>query len=69
MSSKTDITSGEASVDIQFNAPDFPGNDGTFKGKGRRIDRVEVTDDNTGLTQTVPLPANRKCTVKIYTKK
>ena len=69
MSTNLNQIGDETSVDIGFNAPDFPGINGKFKGLNRRIERVEITDDNTGQTQTVPVPSNGKCTIKIYTKK
>ncbi|HLL70495.1 MAG TPA: hypothetical protein VK363_03630 [Pyrinomonadaceae bacterium] len=69
MSYNSNQTNTDPAVDIDFNAPDFPGNNGKFKGQNRRIERVEITDDNTGQTQTVPVPSNGKCTIKIYTKK
>lgn len=70
MSAATDppiiITGG--SVEISFDEGTFAGGNGKFKNDQRRPVSVEVTDDNTGQKQTIPLPTNGKCTVRINTR-
>ncbi|HEX8556936.1 MAG TPA: hypothetical protein VF668_02480 [Pyrinomonadaceae bacterium] len=70
MSAATDppiiITGG--SVEITFDAGVFPGTNGKFRNDLRRPVSVEVTDNNTGQKQTIELPTNGKCTVKINTR-
>jgi hypothetical protein len=56
------------SVEIEFNAESFPGQGGKHSNKNKRMVSLEVTDDNTNQTQTVTLPANGKCTIRVTTK-
>lgn len=56
------------SVEIEFNEQSFPGQGGKHSNKDKRITGVEITDDNTNQTQTVTLPANGKCTIRITTR-
>jgi hypothetical protein len=56
------------SVEIEFNEQSFPGQGGKHSNKDKRIVSVNVTDHNTNQTQTVTLPANGKCTIRITTR-
>ena len=56
------------SVEIEFNEQSFPGKGGKHSNKDKRIASVEVTDHNTNQTQTVTIPANGKCTIRITTR-
>lgn len=56
------------SVEIGFSEQSFPGQGGKHSNKDRRIVSVEITDHNTDQTQTVTLPANGKCTIRITTR-
>jgi hypothetical protein len=60
------ITGG--SVEIEFNEALYTGANGKYGNERRKIVRVEVVDDNTGQAQTVQVPANGKCTVRIHTQ-
>ena len=59
------ITGG--SVTIRFSKEKFPGGNGHHTTEERRIVSIDITDDNTGETQTIAAPANGKCTVTIHT--
>jgi hypothetical protein len=63
-----DIIIKGGSVEIEFNERSFPGQDGKHSNKDKRIVSVNVTDHNTNQTQTVTLPANGKCTIRITTR-
>jgi ribosomal protein L21E len=56
------------SVEIEFNERSFPGQGGKHSNKDKKIVAVEVKDDNTNQTQTVTLPANGRCTIRITTR-
>ena len=56
------------SVEIQFSEQSFPGQGGKHSNKDKKIASVEVTDHNTNQTQTVTIPANGKCTIRITTR-
>jgi ribosomal protein L21E len=56
------------SVEIEFSEQTFQGQDGKYSNSHNKITSVEVTDDNTQQTQTVNIPANGKCTIKIYSR-
>jgi hypothetical protein len=55
------------SVSIEFDEQTYPGSNGRYGNERRKIVNVEVTDDNTGQIQTVPVPTDGKCSVRIYT--
>ena len=55
------------SVSIEFDELTYPGSNGRYGNSRRKIVNVEVVDDNTGQIQTVPVPVDGKCTVRIYT--
>jgi hypothetical protein len=61
------IISG-GSVEITFDEAMYTGGNGRYKNEHRKIASVEVVDDDTGQVQTVQVPANGKCTVRIHTK-
>lgn len=61
------VVSG-GSVEIIFDEGTYTGGSGRYRNDRRRPVSVEVTDENTGQTQTIQLPANGKCTVKINTR-
>lgn len=63
-----DIIIKGGSVEIVFSERMFPGQDGKYGNQQRGIASVEVTDDNTGQVQTVNIPANGKCTIRISTR-
>ena len=56
------------SVEISFDERTYTGGSGSYKNEHRKIVRIEIIDDNTGQAQTVPIPANGKCSVRIETK-
>lgn len=56
------------SVAIDFNESTHAGRDGKYGNENKKIASVEVTDDNTGQVQTVNVPANGKCTIRISTR-
>jgi len=60
------VTGG--SVNIEFDEETFPGQGGKHSNAQRKIVSVEVKDNNTGQTQTIPVPANGKCTITINTR-
>jgi len=60
------VTGG--SVEIKFDEAVYAGTNGRYGNEHRKIARVEVVDDNTGQAQTVQLPVDGKCTVRIHTK-
>jgi hypothetical protein len=61
----TPIIINGGSVHLEFDLDTFPGESGRHGNDQRKIVGVEVTDNNTGQTQTIPVPANGKCTIKI----
>lgn len=63
-----DIIIKGGSVEIEFNEQSFPGQGGKHSNKDKRIVSVNITDHNTNQTQTVTLPANGKCTIRITTR-
>ena len=63
-----DIIVKGGSVEITFNAQTFPGDSGKHGNKERKIVAVEVTDSDGNQTQTVTIPSNGKCTIRITTK-
>jgi hypothetical protein len=63
-----DIIIRGGSVEIEFDERTFSGQGGKYSNKNKTIASVEVTDHNTSQTQTVTLPANGKCTIRITTR-
>ena len=63
-----DIIIKGGSVAIEFSEQGFPGQGGKHSNKEKKIASVEVTDHNTNQTQTVAIPANGKCTIRITTR-
>jgi hypothetical protein len=61
------IIKGGGSIAIQFNGTTYTGADGRYYSAHSKIVSVEITDDETGQTQTVEVPVSGKCTVKINT--
>jgi len=68
MANGDDIIIKGGSVEIEFNEQSFPGQGGKHSNKDKRIVSVNVTDHNTNQTQTVTIPANGKCTIRITTR-
>lgn len=68
MANGDDIIIKGGSVEIEFDEQSFPGQGGKHGNKDKRIVSVNVTDHNTNQTQTVTLPANGKCTIRITTR-
>jgi len=60
------ITGG--SVEIAFDEQTFPGKGGKYGSKEKRIVSVEVTGSDSKETQTVKIPADGKCTIRITTR-
>ncbi len=63
-----DIIIKGGSVEIVFSEQMFPGQGGKYGNEHKKIVSVEVKDDNTGQVQTVDIPANGKCTVRVNTR-
>ena len=63
-----DIIIRGGSVEIEFNEQTFSGKGSKYSNKDKSIASVEIIDDNSNKTQTVTLPANGKCTVRITTR-
>ena len=63
-----DIIIKGGSVEIEFNQQTFQGQSGKYSNKDKSIASVEITDHNSNKTQTVTLPANGKCTIRITTR-
>lgn len=61
----TPIIISGGSVHLEFDLDTFPGQSGKHANDRRKIVSIEVTDNNTGRTQTITAPANGKCTIKI----
>ena len=61
------IIKGGNSVTIEFNEDHYAGKNGKYHNHHGTIVNIEVTDD-TGQAQTIDVPANGKCTVKINTR-
>jgi hypothetical protein len=68
MANGGDIIIRGGSVEIAFDEQTFPGQGGKYGNKERKILSVEVTDDNTNQSQTINIPANGKCTIRITTR-
>ena len=68
MANGADIIIKGGSVQIDFNEETFPGQGGQYGNKGRKIVSVEVTDDDTAQKQTVNVPENGKCTIRVNTR-
>jgi hypothetical protein len=68
MGEGTDVIIKGGSVEIEFSEQIFPGQRGTYSNKHRTIASVEVTDHNTNKAQTVTIPADGKCTIRITTR-
>jgi hypothetical protein len=62
------ITITGGSITIEFDEQTYTGGNGRYKNERRKIERVEVVDDDTGQAQDVLVPANGKCPVRIHTK-
>lgn len=56
------------SVEIVFSEQMFSGDAGRYGNQHKKIVSVEVRDDNTGNRQTVNIPENGKCTIRIKTR-
>lgn len=63
--SDTPIVISGGSVSIELHENTFPGKGGKHSNVEKTIVSVEITDDNTGQTQTIATPANGKCTIRI----
>ena len=63
-----DIIIKGGSVEIVFSEHTFPGQGGRYGNQHKKIVSVEVRDDNTGQRQTVNIPADGKCTIRINTR-
>ena len=63
-----DIIIKGGSVEIEFNEQTFKGQGGKYSNKDKSIASVEITDHNSNKTQTVTIPANGKCTIRITTR-
>lgn len=61
------IIKGGGSVAIEFNESSYTGKNGKYHSQHSKIASVEITDDK-GQTQTINVPANGKCTIKINTR-
>ena len=66
--SGSDIIIKGGSVEIVFSEHMFPGQGGRYGNQHKKIASVEVRDDNTGQTQTINIPANGKCTIRVNTR-
>jgi len=64
----TPIIINGGSVSIEFDVNTFPNKGGKHSNDQKKIVSVEVTDDNTGQMQTITIPANGKCTIRITTR-
>jgi hypothetical protein len=62
------IIKGGGSIAIEFNESHYTGNDGRYYSPDATIVSVEVTDDDTGQTQSVNVPASGKFTIKVNTR-
>ena len=63
-----DIIIKGGSVEIAFDEKTFSGHAGKYSNKDKAITSVEVEDHNTNQTQTVTIPANGKCTIRVHTR-
>jgi hypothetical protein len=61
------IVGGGGSIEITFDEQAFPGKGGKYANKDKKIVSVEVEDHNTSNIQTVTIPANGKCTIRVHT--
>lgn len=64
MPNGSDIIIKGGSVAIEFNEKTYTGKDGKYGNQQMKVGSVEVTDD-TGQVQTINIPANGKCTIRI----
>jgi hypothetical protein len=64
MANGGDIIIKGGSVEIEFDESTYTGKDGKYGNEQKKIVSVEVTDDK-GQVQTVNVPANGKCTIRI----
>ena len=67
MANGSDIIIKGGSVAIEFNESTYTGKNGKYGNQQKKITSVEVTDDK-GQVQTINVPANGKCTIKISTR-
>jgi hypothetical protein len=56
------------SVEIVFSEQMFSGDGGRYGNQHKTIASLQVRDDNTGERQTVKIPENGKCTIRITTR-
>lgn len=63
-----DIIIKGGSVEIVFSEQMFPGQGGRYGNSHKKIVSVEVRDHSTNETQTVNVPADGKCTIRINTR-
>ena len=63
-----DIIIKGGSVEIEFNEQTFSGKGGKYSNKDKSIASVEIIDHNSNKTQTVTIPANGKCTIRITSR-
>lgn len=56
------------SVEITFDEATYTGKNGRYRNERLKPVSVEIIDDNTGQVQTIQLPNNGKCTVRINTQ-
>lgn len=62
------IITGGGSITIEFNAGTYTGADGKYHSDHSHIVSVEITETDTGQAQTINVPADGKCTIKINTR-
>ena len=67
MGEGTDVIIRGGSVEIEFSEQVFPGKGGRYGNKHRKIESVEVIDDDTGQRHTVTVPAHGKFTIRVNT--
>jgi hypothetical protein len=63
-----DIIIKGGSVELVFSEQMFSGQNGRYGNQHKKIASIEVRDDNTGDRQTVNIPENGKCTIRINTR-
>ena len=68
MANGHDIIIRGGSVEIAFDEQTFPGKGGKYSNQDKSIASVEIKDHNTNQTQTVNIPVDGKCTIRITTK-
>ena len=64
----TEIIIKGGSVEIAFDEKTFSGKSGKYSNKDKSIASVEIKDHNTNQTQTVNIPVDGKCTIRITTR-